>query len=93
MEINNGVYTALVTPFLDSGEVDYDSLTSLVDHQWQNGIKNFVVNGTTAESPTLEKEEVKKIFECVKSYNKEAFVLLGAGSNSTKKNNRKFKMG
>ena len=85
MKINNGVYTALITPFKESGEVDYDSFESLVDFQWKNGVKNFVVNGTTAESPTLERAEVEKLFQCVKSYNKEAFVILGTGGNSTQK--------
>ncbi len=85
MKINNGVYTALITPFTQSGHVDTDSLKSLVEFQFNNGVKNFVVNGTTAESPTLTKNEVEQIFNVVKSYNSEVSVLLGTGSNSTQK--------
>ena len=85
MKVNSGVYTALITPFKDNGEVDYASFESLVDFQWKNGVKNFVVNGTTAESPTLERSEVEKLLKSVKSYNKDAFVILGTGSNSTQR--------
>ncbi len=85
MKIENGVITALVTPFLPSGEIDYSSFENLLSHQWENGVKQFVVNGTTAESPNLEKSEVEKLVACVKSFSKEAKIILGTGSNSTKK--------
>jgi len=84
MLINNGVITALVTPFKNDGEVDYSSFESLLDFQWQNGIKQFVVNGTTAESPNLNRDEISKIVECVRGFNSESKIILGTGSNSTK---------
>lgn len=78
-----GVISALPTPFLN-GRVDYESLEKLVQFQIKNGVNGFVVNGTTAESPTLETEEVKKIFELVKkNANETISVIVGTGSNST----------
>jgi len=85
MLINKGVITALVTPFNNDGSVDLQSYESLLNHQWQNGIKQFVVNGTTAESPNLSQSEVKSLVECTKKFNKDAKIILGTGSNSTKK--------
>lgn len=79
----NGVISALPTPFY-KGEVDYESLEKLVKYQIKNGISGFVVNGTTAESPTLETEEVEKIFQLVKKFAGDSLpVIVGTGSNST----------
>lgn len=78
-----GVISALPTPFLN-GKVDYESLEKLVQFQIKNGVNGFVVNGTTAESPTLETEEVQKIFELVKkTANDSIAIIVGTGSNST----------
>ncbi len=79
----NGVISALTTPFLN-GAVDYASLERLVGYQIENGINGFVINGTTAESPTLANEEVEKIFQVVKNVtNGQVPLILGTGSNST----------
>ena len=58
----NGVISALPTPFYN-GQVDYESIEKLVQYQIKDGINGFVVNGTTAESPTLSVAEVEKIFQ------------------------------
>lgn len=80
-----GVFSALITPF-ENGEVDYTSLEKLVDYQVQQGINGLVINGTTAESPTLTSAEVKKIFSLVRAMVGIQFpLILGTGSNSTAK--------
>ncbi len=79
------VITALITPF-KKGEVDFTSLKRLVKHQLDDGIGGFVVNGTTAESPTLTSEERKNILNFVKAeVSGQVPIIMGTGSNSTAK--------
>ena len=80
-----GLFTALITPFF-KGAVDYDSLKKLIHLQISGGIQGFVVNGTTAESPTLTEEEVRQIYTFVRKEVGHDFpIVLGTGSNSTNK--------
>lgn len=82
-----GVISALPTPFVNNGsnkKVDFESLTRLVEFQLKNGINGFVVNGTTAESPTLSWQEVEEIYNCVREISGKLIpIILGTGSNST----------
>lgn len=80
-----GIITALATPFKNQ-QVDFFSLEKLVLSQVKSGVQGFVINGTTAESPTLTKPEVQKIFNFVKSKVPTKFpLIMGTGSNSTAK--------
>ena len=45
--------TAMVTPFMPDGAVDYDRAAALAEHLVENGSDGVVVAGTTGESPTL----------------------------------------
>ncbi|WP_413289525.1 4-hydroxy-tetrahydrodipicolinate synthase [Bdellovibrio sp. HCB337] len=77
--------TALITPF-KNGAVDFASLENLVRHQIKNGVEGFVINGTTAESPTLLEKEVADIFKSVRNVvGKDFPLIMGTGSNSTAK--------
>ena len=79
------VFTALLTPF-NQGQVDFPSLSRLVKQQLENGISGFVVNGTTAESPTLSDDEIQEIYHFVRQEVGSGFpLILGTGSNSTEK--------
>ncbi len=80
-----GVYTALVTPFDENGDVDEATLRNLVDFQIENGISGLVPTGTTGESPTLSHEEHTKVVGIViDQANGRVPVIAGTGSNSTK---------
>lgn len=79
-----GMGVALITPFKEDGSVDYDALLRLVDYQVQNGTDFLCVLGTTAETPTLTKEEKEKVKRTViERVNGRIPILLGVGSNST----------
>ena len=81
----SGTYTALVTPFAGE-EIDYKSLDRLLQQQLDGGVDGFVVNGTTAESPTLTFLEVEKLFRHIRNFcGSKTDLILGVGSNSTVK--------
>jgi 4-hydroxy-tetrahydrodipicolinate synthase len=81
-----GLATALVTPFNESEEVDYETLKNLVEWQIQNGVDAIVPVGTTGESATLTEEERYRVIETViEQANGRITIIAGAGSNSTKK--------
>ena len=79
----NGSIPALVTPF-KGGEVDMETLKSLVDWQIEQGSTGLVPVGTTGESPTLSHEEHRAVVEAVVKFAAGRVpVIAGAGSNST----------
>ena len=79
----SGLITALITPFKNQ-KVDLDSLNKLVQKQLHDGVEGFVINGTTAESPTLTAQEVQDIFHAVKKIaGPNVPLILGTGTNST----------
>ena len=86
MRINVGeVVTAMVTPFNENFEVDYNTVEKLADYLINNGSDAILVAGTTGESPTLTHEEELEILKVVKNVvGNKAKVVMGAGSNSTK---------
>ena len=76
--------TAMVTPFNDQMEVDYQRAEELAEHLAANGSQSIVVAGTTGESPTLSVEEKEKLFQTVvQAVKGKASVIAGSGSNST----------
>jgi len=80
-----GVHTALVTPFLETGIIDTESFRNLIDKQFDNGVRGVVPVGTTGESPTLSMEEHHRVVEiAVKQTAKRGLVIAGTGSNSTR---------
>ena len=83
--IFEGVGVALTTPFTNN-EVDYGALREHVTYLLENNAKAIVVNGTTAESPTLTDEGKEQVLETVVGLvNGEVPVIAGTGTNNTAK--------
>ncbi|MDF1852421.1 MAG: 4-hydroxy-tetrahydrodipicolinate synthase [Verrucomicrobiales bacterium] len=79
-----GAHTALVTPFSEQGTVDADAFRTIIDRQFENGIRGIVPVGTTGESATLTTEEHRRVIEiAVKQASGKGIVIAGTGSNST----------
>lgn len=79
------VLTAMVTPFDENGEIDFQATKNLINYLIANGTDGLVVSGTTGESPTLTEEEKVKLFKfTVDVVNGRVPVIAGTGSNNTK---------
>lgn len=79
-----GTGVALVTPFDNQLQVDFEGLKRLLDYTAENGVNYYVVNGTTGESATTTKKEKAKILEFVKENNGTGLpVVYGWGGNNT----------
>ena len=84
MAIFKGAAVAIVTPFLDNGEINYPKLSELLDYQIENGTDAIVICGTTGESSTLSHEEhLEAIRFTVEHVAKRVPVIAGTGSNCT----------
>lgn len=78
------VITAMVTPFNDKREVDYEKVEMLAHQLVNTGSDAVLVTGTTGESPTLTFEEELEILSSAKrAVNNQGKVIMGTGSNST----------
>ncbi len=80
-----GVITALVTPFDENLNIDFESLENLIEFQKENGVDGILIFGTTGESPSITDEEFVRVLEFVKRYRDDIPVLVGIGSNNTQK--------
>ncbi len=79
-----GLGVALVTPFKEDRSIDYEALKNLVEYNISNGTNYLVINGTTAESATISKDEREEITKVIATVNAGRIPLvLGVGGNNT----------
>lgn len=85
MAIFEGAGVALITPFHENGEVNYEKLEEIVEEQIAGGTDAIIACGTTGESSTMDHEEHLKVVKFICNLvNGRIPVIAGAGSNSTK---------
>lgn len=79
-----GSFPALVTPFKDNFEVDYDAYGRLVDFHLENGTDGIVPCGCSGEAATLSHDEQKALIRfVVERVAGRVPVVAGTGSNNT----------
>ncbi len=79
-----GVGVALVTPFTESGGIDFDALQRHVECQVEGGVQVLVPCGTTGESVTMTASEQAQVIEAtVRAAAGRTLVMAGAGTNNT----------
>jgi 4-hydroxy-tetrahydrodipicolinate synthase len=80
-----GSIVALVTPFTDTFEVDFEAYGRLIDMHLEQGTHGIVPCGCTGEAATLTHDEQKQIIKfAVERINGQVPVVAGTGSNNTK---------
>lgn len=79
-----GTGVAIVTPFHESGNIDFGSLEKIIEHVISNGVDYIVSLGTTGESATLSKDEKVAVLDfTIETVNKRVPIVAGIGGNNT----------
>ncbi len=80
----NGTGVALVTPFNADLTIDFTSFEKLLQHCADGGVDYFVVNGTTGESATTDKQEKRALLKFILEHNPNNLpVVYGTGGYDT----------
>ncbi len=81
-----GVYTALITPFDESGRICEKTLVEALHRQHQSGIDCVVLLGTTGEPATVEDYERDLLVKvAVRELKGKIPIMVGCGTPCTKK--------
>ena len=79
-----GLGIALITPFKADGSIDIEALDRLVEYQIKGGADFLCIMGTTAETPTLSRDEKRLLKEhLVERVAGRVPLLMGCGGNNT----------
>ncbi|MBL7644848.1 MAG: 4-hydroxy-tetrahydrodipicolinate synthase [Candidatus Hydrogenedentes bacterium] len=79
-----GSFPALVTPFKENFEIDFDAYGRLVDFHLENGTDGIVPCGCSGEAATLSHDEQKALIRfVVERVAGRVPVVAGTGSNNT----------
>ena len=80
----SGCGAAMITPFKANMEIDWVRLASMINYVIDGGTDYIVALGTTAETPTLSKEEKRDVIRFFKQQIAGRVPLvIGAGGNNT----------
>lgn len=83
--IFKGLGVALVTPFMQSGAVDFAAVAKIVDNLVEGGVDYILVLGTTGETPTLTSDERKALIRFVRDrVAGRIHLMVGVGGNCTR---------
>ncbi|CCQ93665.1 dihydrodipicolinate synthase [[Clostridium] ultunense Esp] len=74
--------SAMITPFDEDLNVNYDEAILLAKRLVEEGNTALVITGTTGEAPTLGSDEKVKLYELIKK-NVDVPIIAGVGTNSS----------
>ncbi len=80
-----GILPALVTPFDDRGQVDFPTLTKLLEHQLAQGVDGFVPMGSTGEYYAMSASEREDVLKAVHdTVGDRGLLIAGTNAGSTR---------
>ncbi len=80
----SGLGVALITPFDKEGRIDWTALSNVVENLIAGKVDFLCVLGTTAETPTLSKEERMQVLQYVIKQNRGRIpIMVGCSGNCT----------
>lgn len=82
-QLFTGAGVALITPFTQKNQIDYNALETIIENQVKGGMDYLVALGTTAESATLTSDEKSKVIQLTKENSGKLPVVVGMGGNDT----------
>ena len=78
--------TAMITPFDEAGNIDYEQARKLAKGLVSSGTDGLVIGGTTGESPSMSDDEKVRLFaEVIEAVGNSASVIAGTTDNNHKK--------
>lgn len=81
-----GTGIAIITPFDETGAIDWASFENLIEFWIRGGIEYLVVLGTTGETATIHGEEKQQVLRFVaKQVNGRVPLVAGIGGNDTRR--------
>ena len=88
-----GIFTAMATPFDESGAVDSDGARRLAAHLLEHGSNGLVLAGSTGECPTLTDGETIDLLRAVRAeVGDDVTLVVGTGTNDTRHSGELTKM-
>ncbi|MBT7038969.1 MAG: 4-hydroxy-tetrahydrodipicolinate synthase [Bacteroidetes bacterium] len=82
--IFKGLGVAVITPFTKSLDIDFVAFNKIITNLIENGADYLVLMGTTAESPTLNKQEKRQLIDAAIEINQARIpIVVGIGGNNT----------
>jgi len=80
-----GVFSAVVTPRDENGNLSESGLQTWLDYLVDRGIRGFAINGATGEFPLTSADELKRILKVVSGVlNGRAEFMVGVGAGDVK---------
>lgn len=81
MNVTATVITALKTPFMATGKIDFTAFEQLLRRQMISGIRGFVVGGTTGDGCFLSEEDQLELIRLTRSVAGNDTLVIGATSS------------